>query len=392
MATEHENHQGEPLRVKPRASERVRQYLEDQLADAKGTDRIKLPPVQELSRHLKVSTATIYHIFKDLVEEGRMHTVAGQGSYLVTRPPRQGGHRPLCIGLTCDVTSTAPRWRTLISHAILQAITAHRPSLNLRPLPREAFQTNTHKDVLMGEVDEVDALIFFTSAREFAESEESLVELYESRKKPVVRFGSPGIAAGTNFVAFDHFNVACEIGHAWSSSGRRRIVYLTRESLNATTSTLLTLIGLQSGVARGGLVHGDVRVILADDILEENGYQAIKKALQNGSPTPDAIFCAGDFLALGALRALAEAGLSIPGDVSVIGGTGLDLSGTLSPNMTRFSVPYDIVAEKLIGMALQRIRRDAEPMPGIYVPVSLIGGASSTAKENTLLRKTGLLK
>lgn len=378
------------LPTRLRASDRVRHYLENQLSSSRGNDEIKLPPVRDLSRHLRVSTATIYHIFKDFAKEGRLHTAAGGGSYLLAKPAKPD-QRPRCIGVSWPIVANPTSWGHLINHAIIQAAMKWRSRLNLRPIPVEAFETKTHQDLLANEIDEIDALIFISRTREFAESEDDLINLYESRGKPVVRFGSPGITAATNFVAIDNFTAASQVAFAWAKNGRRRIAYLMRESLNATTSTLFAHIGLQSGAARGGLETGFVRPIFAPGVEEESGYQKIKQLLKSGEEKPDAIYCFGGFLALGAVRALKETGLRVPGDVSVVGGGGRDLTGTHFPDLTRLAVSYEAIGESIIEMMIERLDHPQRSVPGAYIPLKGTGGESTTPGENACLRAVGLL-
>lgn len=50
----------------------------------------------------------------------------------------------------------------------------------------------------------------------------------------------------------------------------------------------------------------------------EQGYATMKEWIEKGSPLPKALFCANDPLALGAVRALTEAEIRIPEDISII--------------------------------------------------------------------------
>jgi len=378
------------LPTRLRSSDRVRHYLENKLSSSRAGEEIKLPPVRDLSRHLQVSTATIYHVFKDFTKEGRLHTAAGGGSYLLAKPTKPDP-RPLCIGVSWPIIANPTNWGYLINHAIVQAAMKWRSRLNLRPIPIEAFEVKTHQDILAHEVNEVDALIFISRTRAFAESEDDLIKLYESRGKPVVRFGSPGITAATNFVAIDNFTAASEVAFTWAKNGRMRIAYLMRESLNATTSTLFTHIGLLSGAARGGLGTGFVQPIFSPNVEEESGYQKIRQLLEGGGERPDAIYCFGGFLALGAVRALREAGLRVPEDVSVVGGGGRDLAETHVPDLTRFAVSYEAIGKSIIQMMIERLDHPERSVPAVYIPLKATGGGSTTPGENACLRAVGLL-
>jgi LacI family transcriptional regulator len=62
--------------------------------------------------------------------------------------------------------------------------------------------------------------------------------------------------------------------------------------------------------------------------FEAAGYQAMKNLL-NLEPPPDGVFCYNDPVAVGAMRAVWEAGLSIPADVAIVGAANVHYSDLL---------------------------------------------------------------
>jgi LacI family transcriptional regulator len=80
------------------------------------------------------------------------------------------------------------------------------------------------------------------------------------------------------------------------------------------------------------------------------GYDACKRLLQGGVPFT-AIFCANDATAIGASKAIREAGLRVPGDISLIGFDDLDLVEHLTPALTTVRVEKEILG----GIALKRL-------------------------------------
>ena len=64
-----------------------------------------------------------------------------------------------------------------------------------------------------------------------------------------------------------------------------------------------------------------------------DGYQAARRLLDR-EPTLTAVFALGDVIALGAMRAMADLGLSIPGDISVVGYDGIVSSEYSIPRLT----------------------------------------------------------
>lgn len=73
-----------------------------------------------------------------------------------------------------------------------------------------------------------------------------------------------------------------------------------------------------------------------------SGYEMMKKLLKSKTP-PTAIFAASDAIALGAMKAIREAGLSIPSEISIIGFNNEDTCEYITPSLTTINAPsYDM--------------------------------------------------
>ncbi|GAB2830906.1 LacI family DNA-binding transcriptional regulator [Actinocorallia aurea] len=68
---------------------------------------------------------------------------------------------------------------------------------------------------------------------------------------------------------------------------------------------------------------------------------------------PDAVFCTNDFLAVGVLRALTERGLSVPGDVRLVGYGDLDAAGVAA--LTTVRQPVEELGEAAIELLLDEV-------------------------------------
>jgi DNA-binding LacI/PurR family transcriptional regulator len=107
------------------------------------------------------------------------------------------------------------------------------------------------------------------------------------------------------------------------------------------------------------------------------GYQAALR-LHDRDPRPDAIFCANDILALGALEALrGELGLNVPDDVSLAGFDNILMSGWPSHSLTTYHYPV----QRMIAQTIELIERiSAEPD---YEPVSVVIHGHLVVREST---------
>lgn len=80
---------------------------------------------------------------------------------------------------------------------------------------------------------------------------------------------------------------------------------------------------------------------VADVLLSsEGGYHGAKQLLRQ-NPDVTAIFCANDLTAVGAIRALQEAGVKIPADVSIISVDNIEMSQFVTPPLTTIQIPLE---------------------------------------------------
>lgn len=97
----------------------------------------------------------------------------------------------------------------------------------------------------------------------------------------------------------------------------------------------------------------------------ENGYESARELLER---TRDftALFCMSDVVAFGASRAIYEAGLSIPGDVSVMGFDGMWIGEYMQPTLTTMAQPLDVITEKAVDMLIRQLEGEDEPKQVTY--------------------------
>lgn len=94
------------------------------------------------------------------------------------------------------------------------------------------------------------------------------------------------------------------------------------------------LEGYRKALMGGGLPV-DNTVIFYDTIVRETGYDAALKAIEAGC---DALYCSGDFCALGAVEAARSKGLRIPGDFGVVGTADESFTALMSPAMSSLAL------------------------------------------------------
>lgn len=118
----------------------------------------------------------------------------------------------------------------------------------------------------------------------------------------------------------------------------------------------------------------DADLIAQGDFTETGGNTAMKQLLPH---SPDAVFCASDAMAVGALRALAEAGRRVPEEVAVAGFDDMTFAARTQPPLTTVHQPITpagaLAAETLIGM----VEGKSSASRRILLPTELVIRASS---------------
>lgn len=106
--------------------------------------------------------------------------------------------------------------------------------------------------------------------------------------------------------------------------------------------------GWRKALQAAGLPEGPAEYT---DFTRQGGYEATRRLLERPE-RPTAIFASSDLLAVGALRAIHEAGLSIPEDVAVVSFDGTSESEFSWPQLTTVRQPIDQIAEAVVQAAL----------------------------------------
>lgn len=112
----------------------------------------------------------------------------------------------------------------------------------------------------------------------------------------------------------------------------------------------------------------------------EGGYRAMKELLRL-NPLPTAVFCSSDEMAVGAMKAINEQNLTVPGHISVAGFDDDVFSAFLSPALTTVKRPVEtmsrIGAEKLLG----EIERGMPSKEAVIVETELVVRQSVIAPQ-----------
>lgn len=130
--------------------------------------------------------------------------------------------------------------------------------------------------------------------------------------------------------------------------GHRRIAILVAEASEQSIGQL-RLEGYYDSLKGHGIEPDSALVWQTDDSLGhfsmENGYRTTRKLLESGVEFT-ALYAVADALAIGALRALYEAGYKVPRDISIAGYDGIDMVNYTVPSLTTMRQPVEKIARE----------------------------------------------
>lgn len=156
----------------------------------------------------------------------------------------------------------------------------------------------------------------------------------------------------------------------------------------ATTTGLLRCRGFVESLADAGLSGGDDRIVHADAFTVPAGVACARELLAGGE-APTGIVAANDLLALGAYTAIAEAGLSCPGDVSVVGFNDMPFVDRFAPPLTTVHIPHAAIGARAAELLLERIEDPAATPQTLMFEPTLRVRASTAAPPAAGPRRAG---
>ncbi len=187
--------------------------------------------------------------------------------------------------------------------------------------------------------------------------------------------GTPWVEIGSSSATDDSFRVSIDnekgafAATAYLTSlGHRKIAHVTGD-IRHTQKSYWVLIERLTGYRRAlreAAIRFDERLVVDTLAGVQSAQQNITKLLRR-NPAVTAIFATSDVMALGAYRAAHELGLSIPGDLSVVGFDDIEVASILKPALTTYEQP-----RSQLGMAATKML------------VDLIGGGTPSKRSITL--------
>lgn len=140
--------------------------------------------------------------------------------------------------------------------------------------------------------------------------------------------------------------------------------------------------GYRSAMSGAGLPI-DRNTIEAGDFTQPGGHTAMRAIIDSGR-APSAVFVCNDVMAFGAMRALREAGLAIPADVSVVGFDGIAMAEYVDPPLATVNQPIQELGRMAVQILIEQMSGEGGPahcvLPVQYRPSNSVGPPRTRAE------------
>ena len=161
-----------------------------------------------------------------------------------------------------------------------------------------------------------------------------------------------GFLATQHLLQLGHTRIACIAGPSSITPSAERIT------------------GYRNALEQAGIPY-DENLVIRGDYHAQSGME-ITNSLLKMNPRPTAIFALNDLMALGALRAAAEAGCNVPRDLAVVGYDDLELSQYTNPPLTTIAQPKREIGRQAVNLLVNRISQKERPTSRLVLPPDLI--------------------
>jgi LacI family transcriptional regulator len=177
----------------------------------------------------------------------------------------------------------------------------------------------------------------------------------------------------STWVSSDNFQGADLAVKHLMECGHTRIAHIAGPL--ETTPGRERLAGFRRAMQASGLDY-DESLVVYGDFYFESGVSGMEKLLALDAP-PTAVFVASDMMAMGAMRAIQANGLSIPGDVAVIGFDDIAIAGMAHPSLSTIRQEKaqlgELAAEALLRQMDANGDEDGDdPAANQLLPVTLV--------------------
>jgi len=174
--------------------------------------------------------------------------------------------------------------------------------------------------------------------------------------------------------------------------GHRQIAVLTGSP--SISTSMDRVLGARRALEEAGLELPDAMVHYGSfnygKSNQADGHRMALDMLAAPGPRPTAVFCANNFIAFGAIRALREAGLRVPDDISIVAFDDIPEEWVSEPFLTVARQPAYDIGHRAAALLMDHITGEQPPSgASVILPFELVLRRSSAAPNPNLVAAAG---
>ncbi|HEX2712357.1 MAG TPA: LacI family DNA-binding transcriptional regulator [Candidatus Acidoferrales bacterium] len=176
-------------------------------------------------------------------------------------------------------------------------------------------------------------------------------ERIRERKVPFVLIDRPIPGAQASFVGVDNETIGKLATTHLIAQGCRRIAHLRGPGRTGIAAGRVE--GYRRALEKSGLSPSPHYIVEAG-YEDDTGYEAMRKLLR-ARPIPDGVFCYNDPVAIGAMKAIYEAGLNVPRDIAVMGAGNVHYSDVLAVPLTTVDQGTSTTGRRAVELLVEQM-------------------------------------
>ena len=197
-----------------------------------------------------------------------------------------------------------------------------------------------------------------------------------AERVPTVVVAQHGLAKDYDTVVNDDAEGARMVVEHLVGLGHRRIAH-TGQPVGSDSEHPLSHVARQKGYEDAMRSYGLEPDVIVTSYSEIGGYEAAREALSRPEP-PTAIFAGADVAALGAMRAIEDAGLSVPGDISLVGYDNIWISAIKRISLTTVDQSSHVTGAASARLLLERMQGErTQPVRYTVAPSLIVRGTTA---------------